>query len=138
MVSANATLDFLRENGLDRLVDAYGMHVYPWGDRPGSPDAAAGRKARLAQYVMSRCGMEGSKPCWLTEWGFRDEHLACPSNDNARRTLIVEMRRAFDEFIAQKRLAGLIYYAWDEADRSMSIFRCGDLTEGGREALKRF
>ena len=28
--SINASIDFLRSNGLDKLVDAYGIHTYPW------------------------------------------------------------------------------------------------------------
>jgi hypothetical protein len=31
-VSIPATLEFLRQNGMDRLVDGYGVHVYPTGD----------------------------------------------------------------------------------------------------------
>jgi hypothetical protein len=59
-VSAVATLDFMRANGLDDLVDAYGVHTYPWTNDPGNPGAAAGRRERLQKYVLAECRPEGS------------------------------------------------------------------------------
>ena len=70
-VSASATLDFMRAHGLDDLVDAYGVHTYPWTNDPGNPGAAAGRRERLQKYVLAECrpeGGAGGKPCWITEW----------------------------------------------------------------------
>ena len=36
-VSVDATLHFLQANGLDQLVDGYGLHFYPLATCPGSP-----------------------------------------------------------------------------------------------------
>ena len=70
-VNASATLDFMRAHGLDDLVDAYGVHTYPWTNDPGNPAAVAGRRERLQKYVLQECrpdGSAGGKPCWITEW----------------------------------------------------------------------
>ncbi len=42
-VSINATVQFLRANGLDKLVDAYGIHTYPVGEHPRTPQNAFGK-----------------------------------------------------------------------------------------------
>lgn len=75
-VSALATLDFMRAHGLDNLIDAYGVHTYPWTNDPGSPVATAGRRERLQNYVLPECQPEGGangRPCWITEWGFPND-----------------------------------------------------------------
>jgi hypothetical protein len=59
-VNASATLDFMRAHGLDDLVDAYGVHTYPWMNDPGSPAAAMGRRERLQKYVLEECRPKGS------------------------------------------------------------------------------
>jgi hypothetical protein len=57
------TIKFLRLNGMDKLVDGYGVHVYPSGDlnRPVSA-----RIASLEQGIFAECTR--TKPCWMTEW----------------------------------------------------------------------
>lgn len=143
LVSVNATLDIMRAHGLDKLVDAYAVHVYPWGNGPGQPAAAAGRRARLAKYVLARCRPAGSpdgKPCWITEWGFNNTDMACPIDDRDRATLVREMMGNFRPCAQQGRLVGLIWYAWNtdpwaKQPSPNSVFRCGALTQSGRLAL---
>ena len=138
MVSVNATLDFMRANGLDQLVDAYAVHVYPWANGPGQPAAAASRRARLAKYVLAECRPPGSpdgKPCWITEWGFKNTDTSCPPHEADQVSLIEEMRDNFRPYIQQRRLAGLIYYAWIDTRENFGLFRCGSLTHSGRLAI---
>jgi hypothetical protein len=143
LVSANATLDYLRANGLDRLVDAYAVHVYPSGNGPGDPRAAADRQARLARFVLARCRPAGSadgKPCWLTEWGFNNIDTACPSNDVKRSMLVGEMMNNFRPYVRQGRLVGLLYFSWNNDPGSktvspLTVYRCGSLTESGKLSI---
>jgi len=143
LVSVNATLDFMRAHGLDGLVDAYAVHVYPWGNGPGQPAAAVGRRARLAKYVLARCRPAGGadgKPCWITEWGFNNTDMACPINDRDRAMLVREMMGSFRPYEEQGRLVGLLYYAWNtdpwaKQPSPNSLYRCGALTESGHLAL---
>lgn len=138
MVSANATIDYWRQRGLDSLVDGYGMHVYPWANKPGDSAAAQGRRTRLARYVLSRCGIGGDserKPCWLTEWGFKNISAACPADDAVQAALVREMRQSFSASIQQGRLKGVLYYAWLDKVEHFGVYRCGTLTETGRSAL---
>jgi hypothetical protein len=138
MLSVNATLDFMRANGLDKLVDAYAVHVYPWANAPGEPAAAAGRRSRLAKYVLSECrpaGSPGGKPCWVTEWGFKNNDTSCPVHETDQVTLIEEMRNDFSQYAEQGSLAGLLYYAWVDTAENFGVFRCGALTQSGRLAV---
>ena len=141
LVSVNATLEYLRANGLDEVVDAYAIHVYPRGNGPGDPAAAAERRAKLAKYVLTECRPVGSlhgKPCWLTEWGFNNTDLSCPCNDAARSMLVREMMGSFRPYANDGRLVGLISYAWNDLPvprfpRSpYTLYRCGVPTESGR------
>jgi hypothetical protein len=138
MVSVNATLEFMRANGLDKLVDAYAVHVYPWANGPGQPAAAAGRQSRLAKFVLTECrpsGNSGGKPCWITEWGFKNKDASCPTHEADQIALIKEMRDNFRPYVQQGRLTGLFYYAWIDSRENFGVFRCGALTETGKLAL---
>jgi hypothetical protein len=109
-VSATATLDFMRANGLDDLVDVYGVHTYPSTDKPGNPATAAGRRERLQKYVLAECRPQGSRPgepCWITEWGVPNHDGSCPPNETRQLTLVDGMRTDFRTYIAERRLLGL-------------------------------
>lgn len=95
-VSGTATLDFVRAHGLDSLVDAYGIHTYPWANGPGNSAAAAGRRERLQKYVLAECRAEvGGKPCWVTEWGFANHDASCPPKEANQITLVQETGLTF-------------------------------------------
>lgn len=127
-VAIGATLEYLRANGLDTLVDAYGVHTYPWAK------TGAARVKQLKQDTLAECQPPGQgRPCWITEWGLPASGAACPANDMSRATLMREMLGDFRQFVNQGRLQGLIYYAW--ADRQYGIYRCSTLTESGHLAL---
>jgi hypothetical protein len=136
-VSINATIQFLRANGLDKLVDAYGIHTYPWDHTP------AARKMRLEKYAVAECrpaNSTGGRPCWITEWGIANKDLSCPPDDTARAALVREIMDDFRELAAQGRVVGSIYYAWDSDPWAktvdpLSVYRCGALTEAGNLAL---
>jgi len=127
-VAIGATLQYLRSNGIDALVDAYGVHTYP------SPrDDAVSRRGRLKQDTLAECRPPGEgKPCWLTEWGLAGG-AACSGNDALRVALMHEILGDFRQFAREGRLKGLLYYAWAEAE--YGIYRCAALTESGRLVL---
>ena len=140
-VGASATLDFMRAHGLDDLVDAYGVHTYPWTNNPGNPAAVEGRRERLQKYVLAECQAEGSaggKPCWITEWGIPNQDASCPSRETNQITLVKETRTNFLPYIADKRVSGVFYYAWLDSREGFAIYRCANLTETGRLALTPF
>ena len=142
-VSINATIKFLRANGLDKLVDGYGVHTYPPSNNPGTPQGAKVRKDRLDDIVFTECRPTGSnegKPCWLTEWGFPLASSSCPVDDSKRTMLVREMRGDFYQYIQQARLKGFIYFQWQghihaPHEDPSSIFLCGKVTDGGRLAV---
>jgi hypothetical protein len=124
-VTISATLEYLRANGIDALVDAYGVHSYPWAKTP------ARRLTQLEEDTLAECQPPGyGKPCWLTEWGVPSTGKACPSNDAPRAALIREMLNDLRQFAAEGRLKALLYYAW--SDPEYGIHRCGELTLSGR------
>jgi len=143
MVSLAAAIAFLRAHGLDSLVDAYGVHSYPSPGQPGNPTAAGQLTARLNSVDLAECrakGTAGGKPCWITEWGFPNTNLSCPGDENARTLLIEELRGDFAAAAAEHRLVGIDYFSWDSDPWSKqpdadSVYRCGALTESGREAV---
>jgi hypothetical protein len=136
-VSINATIQFLRANGLDKLVDAYGIHTYPWESTP------ARREMHLEKYAVTECRAANSalgKPCWITEWGIPNKDTSCPLNDTARAALVKEIMGDFRALEKQGRLVGLIYFAWNTDPWAkqvdpLSIYRCGTVTESGKLAL---
>lgn len=132
-VSIPDTLDFLRQNGLDELVDGYGIHFYPPNQDPHVP--VSDRIKSLSERAFSRC--TSAKPCWLTEWAFPNRDLSCPIDDETRVKLFQTEREAFQSFVKQGRLAAIIYYNWTALPgyESQAIFRCGALTDAGKAAI---
>jgi hypothetical protein len=135
-INVDATLDFLRANGLDKLVDGYGLHSYP-----NQKDAAA-RFSHLKQNGFEECqaaGSPGGKPCWFTEWGVGGVRGKCPAVDDSNRVKLVrEMRGYFAQLARQGRLGGIFFYTWEgniHDEAPVSAFRCGSLTESGRLAI---
>jgi hypothetical protein len=143
MVSLAATIEFFRAHGLDSLVDAYGVHSYPSAGQPGNPTAAAQRAARLNGVDLAECRARGTaegKPCWITEWGFPNADLSCPPKESGRTLLVEELRRDFATAADEHRLVGIDYFAWDSDPWAKqtdpdSVYRCGTLTESGRQAI---
>jgi hypothetical protein len=132
-VSLPDTIEFLRQNGLDKLVDGYGVHVYPTGDPHATVPA---RMAELEKKkIISEC--RRNKPCWLTEWGIPNGQ-SCPIDDGSRTQAIEAERKAFEPLVRQGRLAAIIYYTWSGTPAKidpMGVFRCGALTDAGKVAL---
>jgi hypothetical protein len=132
-VSLPDTVEFLRQNGLDKLVDGYGVHVYPTGDPRATVPA---RMAELEKKkIFSECSR--NKPCWLTEWGIPNGQ-SCPIDDGSRTQAIEAERKAFEPLVRQGRLAAIVYYTWSGTPKTvdpMGVFRCGALTDAGKVAL---
>ena len=127
-VTIRATIEYLRANGMDALVDAYGVHTYPWAKAPDI------RLDLLKRDALAECRPIGQgKPCWLTEWGLAAGGAACPGDDAPRAVLMQQMLGAFRQFVRDGRLKGLLYYAW--ADGEYGIYRCAALTDSGRFAF---
>jgi hypothetical protein len=128
-VTIGATIEYLRANGADTLVDAYGVHTYPWVKK-----SAAFRLNQLAQDTFAECRpSRQGKPCWLTEWGLSITGAGCPGDDAPRAFLMKEIFADFRQFVRQGRLKALLYYAW--TDDKYGVYRCGGLTGSGRLAV---
>ena len=136
-VSINATIQFLRANGLDKLVDFYGIHTYPWESTP------ARREMHLENFALAECHPANSaagKPCWITEWGIPNKDMSCPLDDTVRAAMAQEIMTDFRQFAAERRLFGAMYFAWNSDPWArtvdpLTIYRCGALTAGGKLAL---
>jgi hypothetical protein len=133
-VNLHDSIVFLHQEGMDKLVDGYGIHLYPSAElnRP-----IAARINALEQDMFSACRL-GGKPCWITEWGFGNSDESCPTVDATRVKLVQSMRSAFQHFAHQGQLAALIWYDWTikpGKPDSWAIFRCNTLTEAGKLAL---
>lgn len=132
-VNLRDTIEFFRQNGMDKLVDGYGVHVYPAGDLNRT---VSERISSLEENVFSACTKD--KPCWMTEWGFGSSAESCPAVDGTRVKLVHSFRSALEHFASQGQLAAILYYDWTEVPGkpdSWAILRCGSLTDAGKLAL---
>jgi len=142
VVGIHTTLSYMRAHGLDNLVDAYAVHIYP-DTKHNSVDAPAQRKDRIAKYDLADCRSSGSseaKPCWITEWGIDNDATICPIDDAQRAKFVEEIRNDFQPYIRQGAVAGLLYFAWNSTPGASSImasslWRCGALTSAGQFAI---
>jgi len=114
----------LRRKGIDRFVEAYGIHLYPGRIQA---DALEARVTSLLDF----CEPAGSgRPCWVTEWGIANKARSCPVDDRQREAMVHAMRAIFGELMDVKRLAAAFYYDWD-TESSYSLWRCGKLSPAG-------
>lgn len=122
-------ITLLRERGLDDVVDAYGIHLYPGRKRHAAlmRDVTA-----LLDFCQPR---DTGKPCWVTEWGLANTERACPVDDREREAAIRTVRRAFDQLVDQQRLDAAFYYDWD-TQPAYSVWRCGALSPAGVAAIE--
>jgi hypothetical protein len=136
-VSLDASIQFLRVNGADKLADAYGIHWYPDGS-----DSPADRFTYLAES-LSECSTQ--KPCWITEWGLPvSSGKSCPVVDVKRTAIFSESRDDFRQFAQQGRLKGLLFYTWEGGIQQNGVadnnpygaFICGSLTRSGWLAIE--
>ena len=117
-------ISLLQKRRIDRLVDAYGIHVYP-----GRKDEAA--LARYVTTLLGFCRPEGEgKPCWVTEWGIANTASTCPIDDREREAAVRAVRRSFAELMEKGRLKAAFYYDWD-TQPVYSVWRCGTLSPAG-------
>jgi hypothetical protein len=136
-VSIEATLQFLRANGLDNLVDGYGIHFYPWQKTLEQTDT------NLQNNVVAECRADsasGGKPCWITEWGVVNPNVSCPLDDGPRIATIEHMMADFRTLAQQGRVQAVLYYSWNtdpwaKSIDPITIYRCGSITEAGKIAL---
>jgi hypothetical protein len=135
-VSVEASIQFLRANGLDKLADAYGVHWYP--------DGAASPADRLSYLSESLTDCSRQKPCWITEWGLPvSSGKSCPVVDVKRTAIFSELRNDFRHFAQQGRLKGLLFYTWEGGIQPNGVadnnpygaFICGSLTRSGQLAI---
>lgn len=143
LVSINSTIKFLHDNGASNYVDGYGVHVYPWETGPGNPIEAKKRQERFERFVIANCG-PSTKPCWITEWGFKVDSISCPTNDENRLLLVNETRNMFESFINLGRISAYYYYTWntdplnptDMNENRLAAYLCDRLTESGKRAIQ--
>jgi hypothetical protein len=126
-VDTNETLDILKADGLDAVVDGYGVHAYP------NVSQTLSQRTRDFEDLLRPCPAGGrGRPCWLTEWGVRQPNLACPSDESKRVPLIREMLERIAANVRQKRIGASYYYDWDDKPTEYAVWRCGGLTEAGK------
>lgn len=118
----------LRKRGIDSLVDAYGIHVYP-GQKPAQ--ALAEQVKRILDFC--RTDNDG-RPCWVTEWGIANTARDCPVDDRKREDAVRAVRTVFQQLMDEGRLTAAYYYDWD-TEKSYSLWRCGRLSPAGALAV---
>jgi hypothetical protein len=140
-IGLNATLQFLRANGMDQFVDAYGIHFYPSGT------ATPATRLSSLHNLLAECGSSssgGGKPCWITEWGLPvHSGKSCSVNDDNRVRIFNELRNDFRQYAQQGRLKGILLYTWrggivanHEDPNPYGAFICGAVTKSGRLAVE--
>jgi hypothetical protein len=122
-------LQFLRQNGIDKLVDGYGIHSYP----SLNPDRTTAYRVNELDNEFFKACSRSTKPCWLTEWGFTNGDKNCPLKDDTRTKVVSVMMQSYKILADEGRLANITYFSWN--DPSYGVFRCGAVTDAGKLAL---
>lgn len=136
-VSVDATLAYLRSHGLDSLVDAYGIHEYPDIRQPWAKQRSDWWSKALAQ-----CGVDGGKPCWVTEWGYSNTAKACNADDTQRADLVRKAKEYLAVEAGKGRVQRAFYFNWatqpfQKKSFAQGVFRCGKLMPAGNVLLGR-
>lgn len=127
-IDPSAFTSLLQKHGLDKVVDGYGIHIYP-----GSGGSSSARDQHMNQ-ALSICGTKpDGKPCWITEWGFSNKSTSCSEDDHSRERLVRATKSRFEELMQAGRVEAAYYFNWDATP--YSVWRCGTLSPAGRMAV---
>lgn len=119
----------LKARGMDALVDAYGIHIYP-----ARKDKAA--ITSIVTKLLDFCApADRGRPCWVTEWGIANTLRSCPVDDREREGAMTAMRTVFERFSEENRLNAAYYYDWD-TQQNYRLWRCGALSPAGALAIE--
>lgn len=119
----------LKARGMDALVDAYGIHIYP-----ARKDKAA--ITSIVTKLLDFCApADRGRPCWVTEWGIANTLRNCPVDDREREGAMTAMRTVFERFSEENRLNAAYYYDWD-TQQNYRLWRCGALSPAGALAIE--
>jgi hypothetical protein len=118
-VLLNDTLTYLRQQGLDAYVQAYGVHSYQWG-------TAAQILQQLSQVTMTQCGT--GHPCSVTEWSWPTDSSGACSSPNQAANAANWLTEA-----AKFAVIEADWFDWNSPTRG--IYQCGALTTTGIEVL---
>ncbi|HEV7310781.1 MAG TPA: glycoside hydrolase [Ensifer sp.] len=121
-------IGLLKARGMDDLVDAYGIHIYPARKDPAAIKPVVTKLLDFCQPANT------GRPCWVTEWGIANSARACPVDDRERERAMVAMRTIFADLAQAKRLDAAFYYDWD-TQQSYRLWRCGALSPAGTTAI---
>ena len=127
-VSPNETAALLRSRGIERFIDAYGTHFY-------ASARTEGRLARINDALRLCLTPADGKPCWVTEWGIANPSKACPLDDRDRTQTMAEIRTLLERRMATRSISAAFYFDWDKSE-TYSVWRCGELSEAGKLAVK--
>ena len=119
----------LKTKGMDRFVDAYGIHIYPARKDPKAIRSVA---TKLLDFCEPA---DQGRPCWVTEWGIGNRAQSCPVDDREREGAMTAMRTVFEQFSKEKRLDAAYYYDWD-TEKNYRLWRCGKLSPAGALAIE--
>lgn len=128
-LDAAEVVALLRERGIERFIDAYGMHLYP--DVGASAEA---REARIRSLLSFCAPPPSGRPCSVTEWGVPNPSRTCPPADAGRAEVVEEVRTLLAELMSSGHVTTAFYYDWD-SESPYSVWRCNDLTAAGRAAV---
>lgn len=121
-------ITLLKARGMDKLVDAYGIHIYP---ARKNPEAIKSTVAKLLDFCEPS---DNGRPCWVTEWGIANTARSCPVDDRQREGAMAVMRTIFADLSKAKRLDAAFYYDWD-TQQSYRLWRCGALSPAAALAI---
>ena len=121
-------ITLLQARGMDQLVDAYGIHIYPARKDPKAIESVV---TKLLDFCKPS---ESGRPCWVTEWGIANTARTCPVDDRERLRAMAAMRTVFSDLAKAKRLDAAYYYDWD-TQQSYRLWRCGSLSPAGALAI---
>jgi hypothetical protein len=128
VVTPADTLNVLRGEGLTAVADRIGIRVY----------ANAGLSATASRTnlwsTLKPCVPDVA--CWITEWGVADSVSTCPLAEKPERsTVVLAAREVFARAAGEQRVSATFLFNWDGPDPRYSVWRCGQLTTAGRNAL---
>jgi hypothetical protein len=137
-ISIEATLEYLRQQGIDDLIDAYGIHEYS-----NHRKTWAEQRAKWWDKSLAICGLAGGKPCWITEWGISNLSPGCDVDDSLRVRLIGYTKTYLRALADQEKIARAFYFNWAMRPNPIGqsvfwqgIHRCGRLMPAGVELLR--
>lgn len=133
LVDLDLSIELFAKYRIFNNVDGIAVHVYVNNSSDKKPSLFRHLFHRVEQATrLCEAGNEWKLPCWITEWGFKEQGNGCNFKiRDSRVRKVQDFQKSIGCLMTERRIHASFIFDWDKSP-DYSIWRCGRLLESGQ------